>query len=88
MATVKRARTMSIVSTRPDGRQSRFSVPAHLAWTCARAIAQHTHCTATLYGQYGHAEFCADGSGDVTWNSDSTCPGKVSRFFSETTVCI
>ena len=61
-----------------------------MAWAAARGIAKETHESVILYGKFGVARFCYDGSGNVTWTdeADPAYRGKVTTFGPNTLVCI
>lgn len=79
---------IKMVTQSPSDRNQTTWLPYAIAWSAARGIASHTHFGVVLFGEYGTARFDRDGSGHVEWNEQSTKPGEVTRFCSQTTVCI
>jgi hypothetical protein len=71
-----------------DGQEYTSWLHQSVAWCAARAIAQHTHADAVLYGQYGIARFNRLGGGVVEWLVGSLKPGEKTTFDARTTVCI
>ncbi len=83
-----RTKRQTLVTEAPDGRKTTLLLPVPLAWAAARGIAIGTHHDVELYGEYGMAQFNADGGGVVVWNSKSTTPGEFTKFAANCTVCI
>ena len=78
----------TLIAQSPSDRNVKVSIPEGLAWPAARGIAKDTHHAVVLIGRYGTARFDACGAGRVEWGPESTCPGEVTRFAENTTVCI